>query len=319
MLTPRMVLLACVVAAAPVRAQATPEQLFTSRKYDETRTAFTTRLAGDRNDAMAMYYLGRIALEQGRSSDAVDWLEKAVKRDDASADFHLWLGNALGTEAQKANKLRQPFLARRVKTEFERAVELNPRSADAHEGLFEFYSQAPGFMGGSADKARAQAAEVIAIDPPRGHQLAGRLAEKEKDMPLAQREYEAMFGGAPDSIRALTVLVQFYQISNQFDRGFAAIDGFLAAHPDAPLARYQYGRLAAVSGQSLERGERELRAYIAGPPEGTPPASIANAHWRLGMIAARRGNPDGARAEYREALRIDPRNQNAKAALDTLK
>jgi tetratricopeptide (TPR) repeat protein len=315
----RIALLAVALAAARVGAQTASEQLFKSGKYDDARTAFAARLAADKNDVTAMYYLGRIALEQGRSSEAVDWLEQAVKRNDQNSDFHLWLGNALGTEAQKANKFRQPFLARRVKTEFERAVELNANSADAHEGLYEFYSQAPGIMGGSMDKARAEVAKVIALDPPRGHQLAGALAEKEKDIPTAQREYEAMFAGAPDSVRALTTLVLFYQSTNRLDRGFALIDGFLLAHADAVLARYQYGRLAAVSGQNLERGEREMRAFIAGPPDGATPATIATAHWRLGMIAARRGNPDGARAEYREALRIDPKNPNAKAALDTLK
>jgi hypothetical protein len=50
---------------------------------------------------------GAIALhEQGASSDAVDWLEKAVKINGQSAQHHQWLGTALRAEAPKANMLK---------------------------------------------------------------------------------------------------------------------------------------------------------------------------------------------------------------------
>src|SRR5262245_21128755 len=134
-------------------------------------------LAANKEDPRAMFLMGRLAYAQGRSGDAVDWFEKALKRDDANAMYHTWLGNALGDEAQKANKLRQPFLARRVKSEFERAVALDSLLIEPREGLVGFYSMAPGFMGGSMDKAREQANAVARLNPIRGHQQLARVAE----------------------------------------------------------------------------------------------------------------------------------------------
>ena len=156
-----MVLLCGAVASAqvPAGATATPsvEQLINTRRFDDAKPAIDAMLARNAKDPAAMYLMGRLTYAQGNSGTAVDWFEKAVHGDDANATYHLWLGNALGDEAQKASKFRQPFLARRVKNEFERAVALDPRSVLARQGLVDFYSIAPGIMGGDMNKARLQA------------------------------------------------------------------------------------------------------------------------------------------------------------------
>src|SRR5438477_9728463 len=91
-------------------AAATPEQLINARRFEEARTTIDAMLARDRHDANALYYMGRLAYAQGNSGHAVGWFEKAVERSERSAVYQNWLGNALGDEAQKANKLRQPML-----------------------------------------------------------------------------------------------------------------------------------------------------------------------------------------------------------------
>jgi hypothetical protein len=48
-----------------------------------------------------------------------------------------------------------------IKKKFEQAVELNPENFDARMGLLQFYLMAPGIMGGSKDKAREQAGEIM--------------------------------------------------------------------------------------------------------------------------------------------------------------
>jgi len=55
-------------------------------------------------------------------------------------------------------------VAKRSKAEFEKAAELDPDSAEAREALCEWYLQAPGFAGGSEDKAKALALELTQID-----------------------------------------------------------------------------------------------------------------------------------------------------------
>ena len=111
--------------------------------------------------------------------------------NDKSSVHHLWLANALGDQAEHANKLKLPFLARRMKWEFEKAVELDPTSIDARHGLIQFYSQAPGVMGGSMDKAKEQAREIEKLNAMRGHFEMARLLERDKDIVGAEKEYTA--------------------------------------------------------------------------------------------------------------------------------
>jgi tetratricopeptide (TPR) repeat protein len=127
-----------------------------------------------------------------RFDEAADAFERAAKQQQGSAVYHFWLGQAYGAQAQQANVLRQPSLARRTKQEFERAVQLDPDYLDARAGLMQFYLLAPGLMGGSVDKAREQAAEVRRRDPYRGAFLAASIAQRQKDVAGAMREYQAI-------------------------------------------------------------------------------------------------------------------------------
>jgi len=46
---------------------------------------------------------------------------------------------------------------------------------------------------------------------------------------------------------------------------------------------------------------------------------MSNAHWRLGQIYEKTGRKELAKAEYGEALKLNPQNQNAKKSLEALK
>jgi tetratricopeptide (TPR) repeat protein len=167
-----IVTLALAIApCSQASAQCAPstQKLATDLKYDEARTETLVLIKKNASDDAAVHCIGWLYLAEGKSAEAVDWFEKAVKANDANALHHLYLANALGSEAGKANKLRQPMLARRLKSEFEHAVALDPNLIGAHEGLLQFYMQAPGFMGGSQEKAKEQAAAILHLNAMRGH------------------------------------------------------------------------------------------------------------------------------------------------------
>jgi tetratricopeptide (TPR) repeat protein len=92
-----------------------------------------------------------------------------------------------------------------------------------------------------------------------------------------------------------------------------------AANPDEVRAHYQIGRAAAVSGKQLERGEESLKLWVARPPNDAATATRSGAHYRLGMIYDKQGRRDLARAQYEEALRINPRNEDARKSLEKLR
>src|SRR5262249_35580214 len=182
--------------------------------------------------------MGRIFAAQGKSSDAVDWFEKAVKVNDKNAYHHLQLGNSLATEAQKANKLRQPFLARRLKTEFELAVACDPKLADAHEALMEFYLQAPGIVGGSVDKAKDQAQIIASLSVYDGHVALASIARHDKDVAGEERELEAALAAAPDTANAWYQLELFYQNQQRWPQAFALLERIFKERPATELVRH---------------------------------------------------------------------------------
>ena len=306
-------------SSALAQGAGTPAELFAQGKLPEAKAAYQAVLAKDRNNADALYHMGRIAARQERFGEAIDWYEKAIKLDETNARYHFALGSALGDEAQKASKIRQPFLARRVKAEFERAVALDPTMLDARFGLVDFYSVAPGIMGGSMDKAREQAAEIAQLNPMRGHLARARIASREKNDTATIAAYEAAIAAAPDSTPAYYNLAQRYRQQGRWAEALQVMDRLVKARPDEAPAHAWYGIIAANGGIELERGERELKWYLANPVPNDSPRSTANVNLRLGTIYEKTGRKEEARAAYYEALRIVPDHAEAKKALAALK
>jgi tetratricopeptide (TPR) repeat protein len=122
----------------------------------------------------------------------------------------------------------------------------------------------------------------------------------------------------PDSANVYASLAAFYANQKQFDKSFDVLDQRQRTKPNDPAILYQVGRTASLSGQNLERGEQALKAYLAGPiPERGP--EPAHVHYRLGTIYEKKGAKDLAREEYRVALQLNPRHQDAQKALAALK
>ena len=291
------------------------DSLFAAGEHASARQEFNARLQRNASDATALYYMGRIALHQGESGKAVDWFEKAIKVEDGRADFHVWLAAALGEEAQRASKFRQPFLAKRLRAELERAVALSPRHIEARYGLMQVYALLPGFMGGDMEKAHRQAAEVANINPFYGYMGAAFLAQREKNFLAAAQAYEKAIGIAPDSTAGYLSLAALHQRQERWTDAFATYDRLLKRLPDDEGVHFYIGRAAAMSGQHLDRGEASLKRWLARPPRDARQITVAGAHHRLGQIHEKNGRPDAARAEYEAALRINPKHDEARKAL----
>jgi tetratricopeptide (TPR) repeat protein len=266
----------------------------------------------------AHYREGRAALMKDHAGDAIKSFERAIAADGNIAEYHYWLGTALGVEAQRAGRLKQARLGKRAKDEFERAVRLDPRHVPARQGLVQFYTLAPGFMGGSDDKARAQAAEIARLSPFHGHLAYGIIAERAKDDAAAKRAYDAAIAAAPDSAGGYIALGLLHQRGERWDAAFESYDRLLRARPSETMVLYHVGRAAALSGQHLERGQQALERFIASPPKDATAYNISRAHQRLAAIHERRGNAALARQQYEMAVKVDGHNEEAKKALKKL-
>ncbi len=319
----RLALAASLAVANPAVAHLGAQQpsaldsairLYRARQYAPARQALLAVSRAEPRNAAAFYYLGRVAFGQGDAGEAARWFERATALDDGNAGYHFWLGQSYGRQAQHVSKFKAPFLARKIRAEFEKAVALDPNGVDGRSGLLSYFLLAPGMLGGSVDKAREQAREIARLAPMKGLLANGAIAEREKDLAGAEREYSAAVAQFPDSAFTYYSLGNMYQRTRQYDKALALYDRMRTRLPDERAVRYYAGRAAALGGQDLARAEQELSAYLRLPLEDTDPTP-ASAHFYLGMAYEKQGRRDLARREYETAVRLDPDRQDARDAL----
>lgn len=255
-------------------------------EFDAARAGIEAQLARTPSDAPAMDCMGQLLLEQGNAGGAMDWFNKAIAIEPKNAEHQLWLGRALGQYAATVNLLKRPFMARRCKQAFEKAVELDPAWVEARRSLGGFYAQAPAVFGGGIDKAREQAVVILKLNPMRGHIALGFIAEREQKFDSARKEYETAAALAPDSMA---------------------------------YAQMSLARMFVLKLQDFDEGEKRARAWLAAPPPDGGLSTQSTMHYLLGLAEKGHGHADRAKEEFKTALAANPRNTEAKAALASLK
>src|SRR5215475_11236327 len=173
------------------RAMASPSEMLAAGRVDDVIASLRAQLEKTPSDAASHNYLCRAYLALRDWDQAISACGRAVSLEPGNSDYHLWLGRAYGEKADRSNVFSATSLAGKVRKQFETAVELNPGNVAARVDLAEFYTNAPGFLGGADDKVRAQASALFAISPAEAHHVLGRLAEKRRDAAIAEKEYRA--------------------------------------------------------------------------------------------------------------------------------
>ena len=263
----------------------------------------------------AQYYLGRIAFDQEDYSDAIDYFKETIKKNDKNADYYAWLGNAYGVYTQNASKLRQGILAPKIKKNYEKAVAIDSKNLDAQWGLIEYYTQAPGFMGGSMEKALATANTVMTFNEKEGYRALSTVYQRDEKYDEAEIAFVKLV--ALDS-NYTTALGTFYQGREMFDKAFTLFQKLKISEPDNTNALYQIGRTSALSGQEADKGIEALETYMTLPIQNEAP-SYAAAKMRLAMIYEKQGNKAKAKSLYQASLKEDPKMQLAKDGLKRVK
>lgn len=310
----RTILLAMLLVPCVVFGQTTLEKaktLYENRKYEEVKTLLKGIEEDNKDFADAQYYLGRTAFDQKEYDEATDYFDEAIETKDNVADYYNWLGNTYGTIAQDANPIRQGMLAPKMKNAWEKAIELDAKNVEARASLIQYYTQAPGFMGGSFDKAKEVARQIIVLNPARGHREMGNVLVREKNFVEAEKEYLEMVRIDPSTTAGLAT---YYMNQKQFDKAFSLFEEAVKKNPQDMGSMYQIGKTSALSGQKLDRGEECLKKYLTYSPKQSEP-SHAGANMRLAQIYEKRGKKDEAKKLYETALKLDDNLKEAKEGL----
>lgn len=237
---------------------------------------------------------------------AVNDCEQAVKLDGQNSDDHMWLACALGEKASRASFLNAYSLAKRVRAEFEEAVQLNPNNGPALADLGQFYTEAPGVVGGGIDKAEGVAARLDKFDTLRAIELRGGIAEQRKDYSAAERELKQAIAKSPHPAFQWMTLADLYRHQEHWAEMESAVrNGQNAAERDkrACVAFYDGANVLRGAHRDGPQAVKLLEEYLACPVK-TEEAPVFVAHTRLAEFKSQLGDATGVSQERMAALAL---------------
>jgi tetratricopeptide (TPR) repeat protein len=292
------------------------QRQFNAGNYSGAISTLQAAVQQDPNSGEAYYWLGRSYYEIRDYDNGITAAEKSVAIDAKNSVYHQWLGRIYGG---KADRDRSFTYARKVKKEFEDAVQLNPSNIAARRDLAEYCVQAPWVVGGNKDEAKAQVEAIAALDPIEGH-LARAVydLDGQKKPELAEQEYRAVLAAKPGKIDPYFEVIAFFQHQNKPMDMQTAIQAAALVSPNDPRLGYSRGVALVLANADLADAERDLKAYLASTPDRSDWPSHAAARRWLGRLYEAEGKRSDAAEQYRAALQLDPEDKDAKTRLEHL-
>jgi tetratricopeptide (TPR) repeat protein len=300
-------------AAAQIQ---TAQRQFNAGNYSAAISTLQGAVSQNPSSAEGYYWLGRCYYELRDYDNAITAGEKSVTLDPKNSIFHQWLGRIYGG---KADRDRSFSYARKVKKEFETAVQLNPGNISARRDLEEYDIQAPWVVGGNKDEAKSQMDAIGALDPAEGHLAKGLYDNEELKKPdQAEQEYRAVLAAKPTRIEPYFDVLSYFQHQNKPADMQTAIQAAALVSPNDPRLTYWRGVAFVLGNSNLPEAEKDLKAYLASTPDRSDWPSHASAREWLGRLYEAQGKRTEAAEQYRAALQLDPDSKDAKARLEKL-
>lgn len=265
---------------------------------------------------------------EGRLKEAEDELKSLRSTFGHTADYYFIKGSLAPFKLAEASVVRAPFIARGMRKDWEKAVEIDPNHELASFSLALFYGAAPGLIGGDKDKAAAILAHLQALDSPWQYPLKANLAfAQEASLDVVKAAHFEWIEFAPKEIPPRFNLATYLINHEDYEAGavqLTQLDELLqtlgvslerdaeeqetARNTSEEIAAYQlkvdyqWGKLAAESGTHLATGRERLMALITTEqlPEGI---GMGFVHARLAQVFQHLGEP-ALVAEHRTAAEL---------------
>ena len=279
-----------------------PEDLLAAGRVDQAMQILEQQIR-TAPTAEAYNLLCRAHFELDNWDAGIPACEKAVALAPDNGLYHLWLGRIYGEKADRSGFLKAAGLAGKVRSEFERAVELSPKSWEARTDLAEFYLEAPGIVGGGKDKARAQAELLVPLNPSMAHWVQGTHRGERERPAAAEQEFRAAVDASQGGARAWLNLAGFYRHADRFDEMERALHSMESSRVDHPAAFVDGASMLFRAGRDYPLAIQLLHSYIASS-NTVEEAPVFKAHYLLGELLEKQGEGPAAAEEYRTALSL---------------
>jgi tetratricopeptide (TPR) repeat protein len=193
---------------------------------------------------------------------ATDYFQRAVDAAPGNSDYSLWLGRAWGRRAETSNPLFAPGYATKARQWMEKAVQLNDKNGEALNDLFDYYLEAPGFLGGGHDKAQMVARKISEIDPAEGYFARARLAEKRNEYDTAEEQLRRAVELAPRQVGRVLDLAKFLAKQGKEQESDALFAKAETMAPETPRVWYFKADTLIKQKRNLAEARRLLEKYL---------------------------------------------------------
>jgi Flp pilus assembly protein TadD len=220
-------------------------------------------LAGDPSPDASVYLLsGKDWFMLGDYKRATEFFEKAVSLAPANSDFELWLGRAWGRRAESSNWLMAGVDASRARQCFERAVALNPQNHEASNDLFDFYLNAPGFLGGGIDKAEAIARSIAQERPPEAEFEQAQMADRRKAYAAEEEHLRRAMELAPTDPGRIVDLARYMARRGRLAESDTLFEQARKMAPELARVAFAEARVDIENHRHLEQARELLEQYL---------------------------------------------------------
>lgn len=213
-------------------------------------------------DGAVYELIGRNLYMQGDFKRASEAFESALAADPGNSTTALWLARAFGRRAETSSPFTAPGYASKARTYFEKAVQLNERNLEALSDLFEYYMEAPGFLGGGQDKAQALVPKMAAVNEADAQWAQARLAEKRKQYSTAEAHLRRAIDAAPQQVGRLIELAHFLAREGRNQEADESLARAEKIAPNNPRILYARADIYIKSGRNLQLAKALLKRYM---------------------------------------------------------
>lgn len=249
-----------LLAAAPNLEQAS--KLYSYTDYDGSLKILLSQGQKDK-DAAVLHLIGKNYYMLGDYRKATDYLERATSADPSNSVYFHWLGRAYGRRAETSTPFTAPMYASRARQNFEKAVQLNPKNEEALSDLFEYYLEAPGFLGGGLDKASHAAQRITELDLIEGHYAQAKLAEKRKEFGNAEEQLRRAMELAPNKVGRVIDLAKFLAKRGRYQESEQTFQRAEQIAPDSPKLLFNRAEVYIQTGRNLDTARDLLKRYLS--------------------------------------------------------
>ena len=242
--------------------------------YQKTDYAGVLKLLGPLPEKTGEAYalIGQAQFMNGEYKRSVEAFEKAIAQDPQSSRYVHWLGRAYGRQAESASPFTAPGLALKTRQAFEKAVAMDAANKEALSDLFEYYMDAPGFLGGGLSRAQDVVTRISRIDQAEGMYANAQLADKRKDFNSAEQQFRRAIDLAPRQVGRVLDLAKFLARRGRVSESDQVFGQAAKLAPNNPQVLYDRAAFYIKQKRNLNEAAGLLEKYINSPltPDNVP-------------------------------------------------